>query len=173
MRERERPTPHKAGSPLQDSIPGPWDHDPSGRQMPNRLNHPGAPLKEKLTSSFVVSSAVLMKSELAEIGLEEKKVAFPLRKHQMDDTGAVGGPRRAQSPWDGSSTLAVVSPMVEPWQRQDGEGGVYPRQSPSWAAWSRRRGSSPWKRSAPCPPSGSLRSLTLPRGHPSRMRFRR
>ena len=56
MRERERD--HKqgggvdreAGSPLnkepdvrQDSIPGPWDHDLSRRQMLNRLSHPGAP----------------------------------------------------------------------------------------------------------------------------------
>ena len=26
---------------MRDSIPGPWDHDLSRRQMPNRLSHPG------------------------------------------------------------------------------------------------------------------------------------
>ena len=31
------------GSLMQDSIPGPGDHDQSRRQTPNRLRHPGAP----------------------------------------------------------------------------------------------------------------------------------
>uniref|UniRef100_A0A452VL31 SCAN box domain-containing protein n=1 Tax=Ursus maritimus TaxID=29073 RepID=A0A452VL31_URSMA len=30
-------------SPMQDSIPGPWDHDLSRRQTLHRLSHPGAP----------------------------------------------------------------------------------------------------------------------------------
>ena len=29
------------GSPMWDSIPGPWDHDPSQRQTPNQ-SYPGA-----------------------------------------------------------------------------------------------------------------------------------
>ena len=43
--ERENLTqaPHWAGSPMWDSIPGPWDHDLSRRQVLNHLNHPGAP----------------------------------------------------------------------------------------------------------------------------------
>ena len=32
----------KAGIPVWDSIPGPWDHDLSQRQMLNRLSRPGA-----------------------------------------------------------------------------------------------------------------------------------
>ena len=43
-REREKQTPCLAGSPMLDSIPGPWDHDLSWRQAPKWLSHPGAPL---------------------------------------------------------------------------------------------------------------------------------
>ena len=39
--ERERQTPRWAGSPMQGSIPGSWDHDLSWRQKFNRLSHPG------------------------------------------------------------------------------------------------------------------------------------
>ncbi|XP_054363588.1 phosphoserine phosphatase isoform X2 [Mirounga angustirostris] len=39
QREREKQAPHRAGGPMWDSIPRPWDHDPSRRQMPNRLSH--------------------------------------------------------------------------------------------------------------------------------------
>ena len=47
----------EAGSPLSkelglwDSIPGPWDYDPTQRLMLNRLSHPGTPgvlLKNKM-----------------------------------------------------------------------------------------------------------------------------
>ncbi|XP_064432105.1 uncharacterized protein LOC135362275 [Mirounga angustirostris] len=41
--QRERQTPRRAGSPMRDPIPGLRDHDPSRRQSPNRLSHPGAP----------------------------------------------------------------------------------------------------------------------------------
>ena len=40
----------EADSPLSRELdeglwdPRSWDHDPSGRQIPNRLSHPGAPL---------------------------------------------------------------------------------------------------------------------------------
>ena len=34
----------------QDSIPGPWDHDLSWRQMLNQLSHPGPPLEHFLSS---------------------------------------------------------------------------------------------------------------------------
>ena len=39
--QKEKPSTCWAGSPTWDSIPGPWDHNPSWRQMPNRLSHPG------------------------------------------------------------------------------------------------------------------------------------
>ena len=41
-REKENQAPCSAGSLMQDSIPGPWDHDLSWRQILNRLSHPGA-----------------------------------------------------------------------------------------------------------------------------------
>ena len=40
--EREKQTPHWAGSSMWNSIPGPWDPNLSGRQMLNQLSHPGA-----------------------------------------------------------------------------------------------------------------------------------
>jgi len=40
--QREKQTPHKAGSPKWDSIPGLQDHDLSQRQSPNKPGHPGA-----------------------------------------------------------------------------------------------------------------------------------
>jgi len=41
--QREKHTPYGgAGSPMQGSIPGPWDHVLSRRQTLNRLSHPGA-----------------------------------------------------------------------------------------------------------------------------------
>ena len=44
QREREKQAPCRARSPMMwGSIPGPWDHDLSQRQMLNQLNHPGAP----------------------------------------------------------------------------------------------------------------------------------
>lgn len=51
QREREKQTPHRAGSLTQGSIPGPWDHELSWKQTLHQLNHPGA-LKAAL--SFVV-----------------------------------------------------------------------------------------------------------------------
>ena len=41
--QREKQTPRWGGSPMRSLIPGPWDHDLSGRQMLNWLSHPGAP----------------------------------------------------------------------------------------------------------------------------------
>ena len=39
QREREKQAPHGAGSPMMwDSIPGPWDHDLSQKQMLNQLS---------------------------------------------------------------------------------------------------------------------------------------
>ena len=32
-----------AGSPVWDSVPGPWDHDLSWKQMLNLLSHPDTP----------------------------------------------------------------------------------------------------------------------------------
>ena len=55
--EREKQAVCWAGSLTQGSIPGPWDHDLSQRQMLNQLSHPGAPsvnslsLREFLTTS--------------------------------------------------------------------------------------------------------------------------
>ena len=43
QREREKQTPHWAGSLMQGLITGPWDHDLSQRQTLNWLSHPGAP----------------------------------------------------------------------------------------------------------------------------------
>ena len=39
--EREKQTPHWAGSLSQGWIPGPWDHDLSPRQLLSQLGHPG------------------------------------------------------------------------------------------------------------------------------------
>ena len=39
-RKAEREEEGEAGS-MWGSIPGPWDHDPSRRQMPKQLNYPG------------------------------------------------------------------------------------------------------------------------------------
>lgn len=36
------------GSPMQSSIPGPWDPGPSWRQALSRLNHPGVPRSKQL-----------------------------------------------------------------------------------------------------------------------------
>jgi len=36
---------------MQDSIPGPRDHDLSGRQMLNQLSHPGVPVNCSFCSS--------------------------------------------------------------------------------------------------------------------------
>jgi len=45
--EREKQAPSEqeaqAGSLTWGWIPGPWDHAPSQRQMPNRLSHEGTP----------------------------------------------------------------------------------------------------------------------------------
>ena len=43
QREKEEQVPHWTGSPMQGSVPGPWDHDLSWRQTLNQLSHPGAP----------------------------------------------------------------------------------------------------------------------------------
>jgi len=43
QREREKQIPHQAGSPVWGPIPGIQDHDPSQRQMPHQLSHPGTP----------------------------------------------------------------------------------------------------------------------------------
>ena len=43
QREREKQIPHWAGSLMQDSIPGPQDHDLRQRQMLKWLSHPGTP----------------------------------------------------------------------------------------------------------------------------------
>ena len=44
--EREKQAAHGAGSQMQGSIPGPWDHGLSQRQLLNPLSHPDAPLCE-------------------------------------------------------------------------------------------------------------------------------
>ena len=36
-------TPHGAGRPTRDSIPGPWDRDLSRGQLLNQLSHPRTP----------------------------------------------------------------------------------------------------------------------------------
>lgn len=41
MGEEEADSPCGAGSPLQGSIPGPWDHDLVPSQKLNWLSHPG------------------------------------------------------------------------------------------------------------------------------------
>lgn len=57
--------------------------------------------REAYFTFSIVSSAVLMKSELAGIRLKERKVASSPRKHQMYDTGAGGGPWRDLGTWNG------------------------------------------------------------------------
>ena len=42
QKEREKQASHRAGSPIQNSIPGPWDQDLGWKQMLNQLSHPGA-----------------------------------------------------------------------------------------------------------------------------------
>ena len=54
-REREKQTPCWAGSPMWGSIPDPWDHDLSQRQMLNHLSHPGAPFKANSMNDFISS----------------------------------------------------------------------------------------------------------------------
>ena len=44
QRQREKQAPWSAESPMQDSIPGPRDHDLSQRQALNPLSHLGAPI---------------------------------------------------------------------------------------------------------------------------------
>ena len=44
--QREKQTPHRAGSPMWDPIPGLQDHDLSQRQLLNQLSHPGTPIKQ-------------------------------------------------------------------------------------------------------------------------------
>ena len=43
QRERDKQTPCWAGSPIQGSILGPRDHDPSWKQRLNWVSHPGVP----------------------------------------------------------------------------------------------------------------------------------
>ena len=43
QREREKQASCWAGSPVEGSIPGPWDHDPSRRQPLNQLKPPRCP----------------------------------------------------------------------------------------------------------------------------------
>lgn len=43
QREKGKETPHCAGSPMRGSVPGPWDHDLSQRQMLIQVSHPGPP----------------------------------------------------------------------------------------------------------------------------------
>jgi len=47
--EREKQIYRGAGSPMQDSIPWPRDHDPSWRQTLKWLSHPDAPVQQFLT----------------------------------------------------------------------------------------------------------------------------
>ena len=37
---------------MWDLIPGPWDHDPSWRQTPNQLSHPGGPMRDFHTFNY-------------------------------------------------------------------------------------------------------------------------
>ena len=41
--QREKQTPYRVGSLMQDSIPGLWDHDLSWSQLLNQMSHPGTP----------------------------------------------------------------------------------------------------------------------------------
>ena len=50
-REREKNTPNWAESPIRGSISGPWDYDPSQRQMLNQLSHPDATISYILTKT--------------------------------------------------------------------------------------------------------------------------
>ena len=43
QRERKKQTALRAGSPMQGSVPGPWDHDLSQRQTHKQLSHPRTP----------------------------------------------------------------------------------------------------------------------------------
>ena len=51
QRQREKQTPHRAGNPMWDLIPGSQDHNLSQRQMLNRLSHPGASAWEDFLST--------------------------------------------------------------------------------------------------------------------------
>ena len=52
QKERQKQASCWAGSPMRVSIPGPWDHDLSLRQMPYQLSHPMPP-KIFLSESWV------------------------------------------------------------------------------------------------------------------------
>jgi len=59
--QREKQASCRAGSPTWDSIPGPQDHDPSRRQSPNQLSHPGA---HRLFLNLNLSDCFLMRFRL-------------------------------------------------------------------------------------------------------------
>ena len=48
----------EAGILMWGSIPGPWDHDLSQRQMFNRLSHPGFQKNHGIKQSGMVTSIV-------------------------------------------------------------------------------------------------------------------
>jgi len=73
QRERERQAPHRAGSPTRDSIPRPWDQDPSQRQPPKQPSHPG-------------------------IRKKTLKVGINIKKREQEQGGGAGGEREADSP---------------------------------------------------------------------------
>ena len=64
-RQREKRALHWARSPMQDLIPGPWDHDLSRRQTLNRQSHPGIPVKALLNIQF--KWAILKNMEKSDI----------------------------------------------------------------------------------------------------------
>ena len=65
QREREKHAPHRAGTLTPGSIPGPWGHDLSRRQMLNSLSHPDTPqiksLKNKKSGHPMTTSTRMFK----------------------------------------------------------------------------------------------------------------
>ena len=52
VRGRSRHPTKQAGSQMWGSVPGRWDHDPSGMQTLNQLSHPGAAPPAKFLTEF-------------------------------------------------------------------------------------------------------------------------
>ena len=56
---REKQTPHWAGSLMQGEIPGRWDHEPSWRQLPNKLSHLGTLVSDRFLNGLRLHNCML------------------------------------------------------------------------------------------------------------------
>ena len=110
--QREKQSPHGAGSPTQDSIPAPWDHDLSRRQTPHWPSHP-APCMD------VLSVLILL--------VVEHGISFHLFVASPGAGGAFEWRQASSSPLRGSNSAVVDG--IQWWVVQElpGDSGV-----PSW-----------------------------------------